>query len=84
MGQGIAGIVNIFNPEKVVIGGTLSAASGHLLPAMKAAIAQRALNDVLKKTDVIPSVFGDDASLFGAVAIVVEDIMWNPSSIERR
>lgn len=84
MGQGIAGIVNIFNPEKVVIGGTLSAASGHLLPAMKEAISQRALNDVLKKTDVIPSVFGDDASLFGAVAIVVEDIMWNPSSIERR
>ena len=84
MGQGIAGIVNIFNPEKVVIGGTLSAASGHLLPAMKAAIAQRALNDVLKKTDVIPSVFGDDASLFGAVAIVVEDIMWNPSSVGRR
>lgn len=84
MGQGIAGLVNIFNPEKVVIGGTLSAASGHLLPALKEAISQRALNDVLKKTDVIPSVFGDDASLFGAVAIVVEDIMWNPSSVERR
>lgn len=84
MGQGIAGIVNIFNPEKVVIGGTLSAASGYILPAVKEVISQRALNDVLKRTDVISSVFGDDASLFGAVAIVVEDIMWNPSSVERR
>ncbi len=84
MGQGIAGIVNIFNPEKIVIGGTLSTASGYLLPAVKEVVSQRALNDVLRKTEVIPSVFGDDASLFGAVAIVVEDIMWNPSSVERR
>ncbi len=84
MGQGIAGIVNIFNPEKVVIGGTLSMASSYMLPALKEAISRRALNNVLKTTDVIPSVFGDDASLFGAVAIVVEDIMWNPSSIGRR
>ncbi len=84
MGQGIAGIVNTFNPEKVVIGGTLSTASDYLLPAVKEVVSQRALNDVLKQTDVISSVFGDDASLFGAVAIVVEDIMWNPSSVERR
>lgn len=84
IGQGIAGIVNIFNPEKVVIGGTLSAASKYLLPAVQEAVAQRALNDVMKKTEVIASGFGGDASLFGAVAIVVEDIMWNPSSVERR
>jgi hypothetical protein len=42
------------------------------------------LNPVMKKTEIIPSVFGHDASLFGAVAIVVEDIMWNPSNVERR
>lgn len=81
MGLGIAGIVNIFNPEKIVIGGALSAASRYLLPAVKEVVKQRCLNDVLKKTDVISSVFGDDASLFGAVAIVVEDVMWNPSSV---
>jgi len=84
MGQGIAGIVNIFNPEKVVIGGTLSTASNYMLPAVQEVVSQRALNDVLRKTEVISSVFGDDASLFGAVAIVVEEIMWNPSSVERR
>ena len=82
MGLGIAGIVNIFNPEKVVIGGALSAANKYLLPAVREVVRQRALNDVLKRTDVISSVFGDDASLFGAVAIVVEDIMWNPSSVD--
>lgn len=82
MGLGIAGLVNIFNPEKIVIGGALSAAGDYLLPAVREVVSQRALNDVLKRTDVIPSVFGDDASLFGAVAIVVEDIMWNPSSVD--
>ncbi len=86
MGLGIAGIVNIFNPEKVVVGGALSAASDYLLPTVREVVSQRALNDVLKRTDVIPSVFSDDASLFGAAAIVVEDILWNPSSVgyERR
>jgi predicted NBD/HSP70 family sugar kinase len=82
LGLGIAGIVNIFNPEKVVIGGALSMAGKYLLPAVREVVRQHALNDVLKKTDVISSVFGDDASLFGAVAIVVEDIMWNPSSVD--
>jgi glucokinase-like ROK family protein len=84
MGLGIAGLVNIFNPEKIVIGGTLSMASGYFLPAVVEAVSKRALNPVMKKTEIIPSVFGYDASLFGAVAIVVEDIMWNPSRVERR
>jgi hypothetical protein len=57
-------------------------AGKYLLPAVREVVRQHALNDVLKKTDVISSVFGDDASLFGAVAIVVEDIMWNPSSVD--
>ena len=84
MGQGIAGLVNIFNPEKIVIGGTLSMASEYFLPAVIEEVSRRALNPVIKKTEVIPSVFGHDSSLFGAVAIVVEDIMWNPSRVERR
>lgn len=84
MGQGIAGLVNIFNPEKIVIGGTLSMASEYFLPAVIEMVSRRALNPVMKRTEVIPSVFGYDASLVGAAAIVVEDIMWNPSSVERR
>ena len=84
MGQGIVGIVNIFNPEKIVVGGPLSIVGDYLLPFVFDAVKKNALNETMKRTDVISSVFGSDASLFGAVAIVVEDILWNPSIVERR
>ena len=34
--------------------------------------------------EVILSSFGPDASLIGAIAIVVDDVLSNPISIERR
>ena len=83
LGRGVAGLVNIFNPEKIVLGGTLSIASKYLIPAMNAAVSNFAQNDVMKKTDIIVSIFANDASLFGAVAIVVEDVMWNPANVEK-
>jgi glucokinase-like ROK family protein len=84
MGQGIVGIVNIFNPEKIVVGGPLSIAGDYLLPPVFEAVEKNALNETMKRTDVISSIFGSDASLFGAVSVVVEDILSHPSIVERR
>ena len=83
MGQGIAGLVNIFNPEKIVFGGTLSMASDYLIPAVISSVENLAQNDIMKRTEVVISTFTNDASLFGAVAIVVQNIMWNPTTVEK-
>ena len=84
MGIGLAGLVNIFNPEKIIIGGPVSITGEYLLPSIQQGMNKCAMAEIAVQTEVSLSEFGPDASLLGAVAIVVDDIFANPSHIERR
>jgi glucokinase-like ROK family protein len=84
MGQGFASLINIFNPEKIVLGGPLSLAGAHLLPSIQRTVAQHSLPEIGQQSEVFLSTFGPDASLIGAIAIVVDDILSSPSLVERR
>ena len=84
MGQGFASLINIFNPEKIVLGGPLSVAGAYLLPSIQRTVAQHSLPEIGQQSEVFLSTFGPDASLIGAIAIVVDDILSNPSLVERR
>lgn len=80
MGQGFAGLSNIFNPEKIILGGPLSVAGEYLLPAIKEVIANRSLPEINQETEVLISTFGPDASLIGAAAIVANEVLARPTS----
>jgi len=80
MGQGFAGLSNIFNPEKIILGGPLSVAGEYLLPAIKEVIAHRSLPEINQETEVLISTFGPDASLIGAAAIVANEVLARPMS----
>lgn len=84
MGQGFAGLINIFNPEKVILGGPLSTAGEYLLPAIKETVSRHSMQEIGQQVDVQLSTFGPDASLIGAIAIVVDDALLHPITIERR
>lgn len=83
LGLGVANLINIFNPEIVVIGGTMSVVSQHLLPAIQAAANQRAMPEPCQQVQVVNSAFGVDANLVGSVALVVEAILANPARVAR-
>jgi predicted NBD/HSP70 family sugar kinase len=84
MGQGFASLINIFNPEKIILGGPLSIAGSYLLPSIEQTVSQHSLPEIGQQSDVFLSTFGPDASLIGAIAIVVDDILLNPTLVERR
>lgn len=84
MGIGLAGLVNIFNPEKVIIGGPISVVGKHLLPSIQKSVNKYSMTEIAVQTEICLSEFGSDASLAGAAAIVVDDILRNPTHIERR
>jgi glucokinase-like ROK family protein len=84
MGQGLAGLANVFNPEKIIIGGPLSIASDYLLPSIRTTVSKHALPEINQQLEIGLSLFGADASLMGAVAVVVDDILKNPVHVERR
>ncbi|HNO31330.1 MAG TPA: ROK family protein, partial [Anaerolineales bacterium] len=81
MGQGFAGLINIFNPEKVILGGPLSVAGEYLLPAIKEMVTRHSMLEIGQQVEVQLSTFGPDASLIGSIAIVVDDALSSPSRI---
>ncbi len=83
MGLGVANLVSIFNPEMVVLGGPLSTAARYLLPVVEEVVQETTMREIGQQVRILPSAFGADASLMGAVALVVETILSNPSSVGR-
>lgn len=66
LGRAIAGLINIFNPELVVIGGNVSNVKEYLLLPIKSAIQKHSLNMVNKDTTIKFSKLGEKAGPIGA------------------
>src|SRR5688572_5994375 len=84
MGQGFAGLINIFNPKKMILGGPLSIAGEYLLPNIIGAVKRHSMPEIGQQAEIVLSTFGPDASLIGAIAIVVDEALSHPITIERR
>lgn len=66
LGKGIAGLMNIFNPELVVLGGPLSQTGEYLSLPIKSAIRKFSLNLVSRDTQIKVSKLGERAGILGA------------------
>lgn len=66
LGRWLAGLINLFNPELVIIGGPLSLTQDYLRLPVKSAIRKYSLNLVNQDTDLILSKLGEKAGLIGA------------------
>lgn len=66
LGKQIAGLINIFNPELVIIGGTLSLTGDYITQPIKTAIRKYSLNLVNKDSVIATSKLKDKAGIIGA------------------
>lgn len=72
LGVGIASLLNIFNPDLVVIGGGVIAAGDLLLEPARAEVARRALPAMRDHATIVPAQFGTEAGLVGAAALALD------------
>jgi glucokinase len=72
LGVGMTGLINIFNPEVVVVGGGLVAAGELMLAPARAVVAARALVPARDEVRIVPSRFGDESGMLGAAALAFE------------
>jgi glucokinase len=72
LGVGITSLVNVFNPEVVVVGGGLVAAGELLLGPARAVVAERALVPARDQVRIVPARFGDESGMLGAAALAFE------------
>ena len=66
LGRGLAGVINIFNPDLVVIGGRLSSTERYLMPPLRSAVNRLSLNLVNSDTQIKVSSLGKSAGAVGA------------------
>jgi glucokinase-like ROK family protein len=75
LGAGIADLVNVFNPELVVIGGAFILGKDILQPIIEKTIFSNTLQPSTDNLRLAFSERGADACALGAVAIVLDDIL---------
>ncbi|MBI5302528.1 MAG: ROK family transcriptional regulator [Chloroflexi bacterium] len=78
LGVGIANLVNAFNPELIVLGGALARASNILTPIIETTVRENALKQPHESLKIETSVFGSEACVIGAAAIVLDEILRYP------
>ena len=66
LGKNLAGIINIFNPEMLVIGGELSVVSDYLMQPIEMGIKKYSLNLVSADSQIVPSALKEQAGVLGA------------------
>ena len=66
LGKQIAGLINLFNPELVIIGGTISLTGDYITQPIKTAVRKYSLNLVNKDSAIVTSKLKDRAGIVGA------------------
>ena len=74
MGLKIAFLVNLLNPEIVVIGGGIEDCGAILLDAIKSTVKDWAVEEVSSQVKIIPSAFGENSVALGVVGIVAREV----------
>ena len=75
LGEGIADLVNIFNPDLIVIGGAFIQGKEILHSIIEKTIFTNALQPDLENLRIVFSERNTEACVFGAVAVVLDDIL---------
>lgn len=70
LGNGLAGVVNVFNPTCIIIGGGIANAHKYLFKAIKKTIKKRAMRIPADMVKIIRAKLGNDAGIIGAQVLV--------------
>ena len=72
LGTGLASLIYVLTPEAVAIGGGISASAEFFLPAAKAEIDRRVLENCRLGLQILPAKLGNQAGMVGAAKLAIE------------
>lgn len=74
LGIALSDLINILNPETIVIGGGASAGWSLFLPHLQETIDARAYGEPARRAQISLSILGDDAGLIGAARLAFDSL----------
>ncbi len=78
--MGIGNVANLMNPQRFVLGGGVTKAGENFWQVVRQVARETALPEV--DFEIVPAILGDDAPLWGAVAIASIMVKALKSSVE--
>ena len=79
LGFGLAGLVNVFNPRLVVLGGLFGRYYPFVIETVERELDRRALPGPRGLVAIVPATLGIDASLLGAAELALEQLLADPA-----
>jgi predicted NBD/HSP70 family sugar kinase len=84
MGVALANLVNVFNPEVIVLGGIFRAEQSVLLPVIEATLRERAFATLGSQVRVQLTSFNDQAGMIGAAALALDSFLYRPQNVDAK
>jgi len=74
LAAGIVNLVNLFNPEVVILGGYIAQNNQLLIEKVSEQVMEHALNILTKGLEIASTSFGEDFHVKGAAALIMQDL----------
>jgi predicted NBD/HSP70 family sugar kinase len=80
LGIGLAGLINVLNPQLIILGGQLGPAYPFVRSTLEAELDRRVLRASRRLIRVVPMRLGMDAPLIGAAELAFEPLLIDPAA----
>lgn len=85
LGAGVANLINLVNPERIVVGGWVGLQIGpYILPRLREVVARYALEQPLSAATIVLGQLGPDAVAMGAATLVLDVFLSEAGDGRRR
>lgn len=74
VGYGVADYINVFNPERIVIGGGISEAGDDYIQLVDAAAGKYAMRDCSEGVEIVAAQLGNKAGFLGAARFALSNL----------
>jgi len=72
LGLCVTNLINLLNPEMVVIGGGIAQAGDIILDPIRRTVTATAIRSLSRTCRIVPAELGDNAGIFGGAAIILQ------------
>jgi len=74
LGLCVTNLIDLLNPEMVVIGGGIAQAGDIILDPIRRTVTATAIRSLAKSCRIVPAELGDNAGIFGGAAIILQTL----------
>ncbi len=74
LGKGLSVLIQLFNPQVIIIGGKIAAAKQYITTPIQQSINTYCMTQLRERTSIVLSELGEDAAILGGVATIMENL----------